>query len=213
MDLISVAGATSKAGKTTLVCNLLRMLGPQTATAIKFSTNYGKPRGCHLGSPCEVCDLLEGFRVITDPSVIQMHDKDTGRFTNAGARQVIWTIAREYATEEAWSATRRLTGDDALLVIEGSRIVPVARPTLRFYLVHAAIPPKLWKDSAAGMIRNADVVCINTHGDVDVRDGVRETVTMLRGERGFVESDAAQPLHTWLPASTIERLLALNHRA
>lgn len=212
MKLISVAGATSKSGKTTLVCNLLQGFGPDRATAVKFSTNYGKPRGCHLGSPCEVCDLMTGFRVITDPAIIRTHDKDTGRFTDAGARRVIWTIAREYATAEAWTATRTQCGDESLLIIEGSRVVSVAQPVIRFYLVHAAIPPKQWKDSAAGLIRDSDVVCINTQANVAVREKVRETVASLRGERSFVEADASQPLDSWVPLAPMQKLRELGYR-
>lgn len=209
MQLISVAGATSKSGKTTLVCNLLGAFGHWRASAVKFSTNYGKPRGCHLGSPCEVCDLNDGFRIITDPAIIRVHDKDTGRFSDAGARQVIWTIAREYATAAAWDATLETLAGDSMVVIEGSRVVSVAQPSMRFYLVHAAIPPAQWKDSAASLIRGADVVVINTQNGVAVRDGVREAVIMLRGGEDFVEGNVSQPIASWLPASPANKLTNL----
>lgn len=209
MKLISVSGATSKAGKTSLVCNLLRTAGAGSLTAVKFATNYGKPRGCHLGSPCAVCDLMEDFRVITDARTIEMHDKDTGRFAASGARRVIWTIAREYATARAWRATEELVEDESVCVIEGSRVATITNHALRFYVVHAAIPPRLWKDSAALLLRRADVVCINTHGGVAVRDGVREAVTLLRGREDYIETDVTQPLQTWLPSEMLEQLLNL----
>ena len=53
--LLSVSGATSRAGKTAAAVTMLRAV--PGATAVKFTTTDDTFTGCPRGTPCVVCDI------------------------------------------------------------------------------------------------------------------------------------------------------------
>ncbi|MFI5008252.1 MAG: hypothetical protein ACHQKZ_12460, partial [Solirubrobacterales bacterium] len=118
--LLSVSGATSRAGKTAAAVSLLRAV--PGATAVKFTTTDDAFTGCPRGTPCVVCDIDVPFRLIEDPAVLRQPGTDTDRFAAAGAGRVVWAITKPIAAAAAWEAVQaRFAGSP--VVMEGSRVV------------------------------------------------------------------------------------------
>src|SRR5260221_5786559 len=104
LKLISVAGASSRAGKTAAAVTVLRALGPGAASAVKFTTTDDVFERCPRGTPCVVCDIDVPFRIVEDPSVLREAGTDTDRLAEAGASRVVWCIAKAAAAEPALRA-------------------------------------------------------------------------------------------------------------
>src|SRR5262245_60753095 len=136
MFLVSVAGACSRSGKTALAVSLLRTLAPRGAAAVKFTTTADVFERCPRGQPCIVCDIDVPFRLVTDARVLGEPGTDTERLGAAGARSVLWAIAKRQAVRPAWQAVLKRLQDVPSVVMEGSTIVELARPALLLFVVH-----------------------------------------------------------------------------
>jgi hypothetical protein len=163
MRIISVAGATSKAGKTELAEQLIAYCSRQyhPVIAVKFTTTSDLPSPCPRGAPCTVCDLSDAFRIVTDPAILNQPRKNTHRFAVAGADQVLWVIARKSQLENAYQHLLAHIPDHALVIMEGSTITELCRPDLLFYIFANNIPATKWKNSASRILEKADVILRN----------------------------------------------------
>lgn len=164
MRIISIAGATSKAGKTLLAEQIIRYCADRyrPVYAVKFSTTSDLPSPCPRGAPCNVCDLSDAFRIVQDPAVLMQQGKNTHRLAEAGATDVLWVISRKSCLEEAYRHLLAHIPENALAVFEGSTITGLCRPDLLLYVFANHIPATKWKDSAARILESADVVIRNT---------------------------------------------------
>lgn len=94
--VIAITGAASRAGKTTAMEALIPILRHRghRVTALKVTrTHIGDCPRMH--PTCTTCnDLAAPFQLITDEKRIQMPGKDTGRYSAAGAEQVLWLQAQ-----------------------------------------------------------------------------------------------------------------------
>lgn len=206
MRIAAVSGATSRAGKTTVAESLLRALPRGTAAAVKFTTTDEVFERCPRGSVCVVCDIDVPFRIVRDPAVLREAGTDTDRLAAAGAREVVWAIARAGSAALAWSAVRRMLEGTPLAVLEGSTVVEqgLARPELRLFVAHRSIPPARWKPTSGALVAAADRVIIHTEGPspapvvIDALDACGAA-----GKR--VITDAGRPLGEWAP--DVERRL------
>src|SRR5262245_8502222 len=150
LALVSVSGAASRAGKTSLAVTLLRSLPPSSAVAVKFTTTEDVFERCPRGTPCVVCDIDVPFRIVEDARVLDEPGTDTARLAGAGARRVIWAISRASAVRAAWSRVAGMA--EGLAVMEGSTIVDVARPDLLLFVAHPFLQPARWKATSAPLI-------------------------------------------------------------
>ena len=92
-------------------CRSSRPCRAGSASAVKFTTTEDVFERCPRGTPCVVCDIDVPFRIVDDPAVLAEAGTDTDRLGRAGARRVLWAIAKEHAAEAAWRAVRsRLAG-------------------------------------------------------------------------------------------------------
>ena len=200
MHLISVAGACSRSGKTALAVTLLRAL-PSGAAGVKFTTTDDVFERCPRGTPCVVCDIAVPYRIIDDPSVLAKPGTDTARLGEAGARRVLWAIAKRNAAPAAWQAVRtRLSGEGAV-VMEGSTIVDLSSPDLCFFVVHPFLAPERWKSTSTALLERADAVIVNLP-QVERRrpsPAVLAEITRLRGRDDAREADVTRPLADWAP--------------
>ncbi len=198
MALISVAGATSRAGKTALAASLLRGLAPGSASAVKFTTTEDVFERCPRGTPCLVCDIDRPFRLVTEESVLREPGTDTDRLAEAGARRVVWAIARRSAVAAAWAAVTPLVAGGPV-VMEGSTITFEARPSLTFFVVHPFLDPARWKQSSGALLESADCVVVNRPAN-ETREpaaAVLEAIHERRGHRDVRVADVTTPLATW----------------
>jgi len=91
--IVGVGGLTSEVGKTTLLCDLLRMVPGWEA----IKTTRGHYRSCGKDAhTCCVSHLLEDKAVIrSGREETYARNKDTGRYWEAGAKNVHWVIATD----------------------------------------------------------------------------------------------------------------------
>jgi molybdopterin-guanine dinucleotide biosynthesis protein len=205
-NLISVAGACSRSGKTALAETLLRTLEGRAA-AVKFTTTDNVFERCPRGAPCVVCDISVPYRVIDDPRVLDEAGTDTARLRAAGAHPVLWAIAKEEAAAAAWEAVRSRISSADRVVMEGSTIVDLARPILCFFVVHPFLSPDRWKPTSAALLERADAVIVNLPRSERRRPSpvVLAEIARLRGRPDAREGDVTRPLSEWAP-DLIERL-------
>lgn len=217
MRLISVAGATSRAGKTALAVSLLESLGARRAAAVKFTTTEDVFERCPRGTACIVCDIQVPYRLVDEETVLRQPGTDTDRLARAGARQVVWAIARASALESAWTAVRRRIAGDALVVMEGSSVVKLARPDLLLFVAHPHLLPERWKPTTRSLVERADAVIVNR----PVRErrapspSVVAALTRFRGGEAPIVADVTRPLAEWAPRlaeALPERRLAIPAR-
>src|SRR5688500_11311651 len=200
MRIVSVSGACSRAGKTTVAESLLRALPPGSAAAVKFTTTEDVFERCPRGSACVVCDIDVPFRIVRDPAVLREAGTDTDRLAAAGAREVVWAIARSAAAPLAWAAVTRVLEGTPLAILEGSTVVEqgLARPELRLFVAHRSVPPDRWKPTSAVLIAAADRVVIHTAGPAPA-SRVVEALDALGARGKRVTADTARPLREWAP--------------
>jgi molybdopterin-guanine dinucleotide biosynthesis protein len=209
VHLISVAGACSRSGKTALAVTLLRAL-PTGAAAVKFTTTNDVFERCPRGTPCLVCDIRVPYRIVEDPRVLSEAGTDTARLGEAGARPVLWAIAKENAAASAWEKVRSRVSGAETVIMEGSTIVNLASPTLCLFVVHPFLAPERWKATSAALLERADAVVVN-RPQAERRGPSRAVLaqlTRLRGKDDLREGDVTRPLAEWAP-DLAERLRAL----
>lgn len=200
MALVSVAGASSRAGKTSLLVSVLRALPEAAAAAVKFTTTEDVFERCPRGTPCVVCDIDVPFRLVEDPRVLDEPGTDTARLGAAGARRVVWAIARAGSVEPAWRRVRGAVGT-GLVVMEGSTIVDVAQPDLLLFVAHPFLSPDRWKPTTAALAARADAVVLNRpHGESrEPSAAVRDALAAARGRDDLRVADVTAPLGEWAP--------------
>src|SRR5262245_53857977 len=118
--LVSVSGACSRSGKTALAATLIRACPPGSTLAVKFTTTEEVFKRCPRGTACVVCDIDVPFRIVTEKPLLEQPGTDTERLGSAGARRVIWAIARQSAVETAWATVKAMVGDASHVVMEGT---------------------------------------------------------------------------------------------
>jgi hypothetical protein len=199
VHILSVSGTCSRAGKTALAETLLRALPKGAAAAVKFTTTEEVFSRCPRGSRCVVCDIEVPFRVITEPAVLREPGTDTARLLAAGARRVLWAIARESAAPAAWSAVAGMLDED-VVVLEGSSVVErgLARPDLGLFVAHRSLPPDRWKPTSAALVASSDHVVVHSaSGDASPRVVAALDAMGAAGKR--MVADVTRPLRDWAP--------------
>lgn len=210
MSLVSVAGATSRAGKTALAASILRALPQGSATAVKFTTTEDVFERCPRGTPCVVCDIDVPFRIVSDASVLRQPGTDTDRLAQAGARRVLWAIARRGAVKDAWRHVSSLL-EPGLWVMEGSTITFEAKPELTVFVVHPFLDPARWKETSAQLLGTADAVVVNRPA-AEARAPSPSVLAAIRARRerdDVLVADVTQPLSEWAP-QLLSRIGALS---
>lgn len=212
MALVSVAGACSRSGKTALACSLLAAVPPGQALAVKFTSTEDVFERCPRGAPCAVCDIDVPYRLVRDEQVLQEPGTDTARLLLAGAREVLWCIARQGALVPAWRAVSGACAGAGLVVMEGSTIVTLARPELLLFVAHPWLAPARWKAGSDELARRADVVVVNRPRS-ETRPPASEVLERLHGARGRDDlrvADVTLPLEAWAPELSARLLAAVT---
>jgi hypothetical protein len=198
--IVSVSGACSRSGKTAAAVALLQALPRDSAVAVKFTTTEDTFVRCPRGTPCVVCDIDVPFRLIEDPAVLREAGTDTDRLAAAGARRVVWAIAKASAAPEAWEAVRaRLDGGP--VVIEGSTVAGLARPDLRLFVAHPFLLPERWKPTTPALVGSADLVVVNCPAGERRPPSPSVLAALARHRKGreVRVADVARPLAEWAP--------------
>jgi hypothetical protein len=206
MRKIAVAGACSRSGKTAAAVSVVRALSARSASAIKFTTTEDVFKRCPRGAPCIVCDIDVPYRIVKDEATLRQPGTDTDRLAEAGARPVVWAIAKQASVEPAWRAVQALVGG-ATCVIEGSTVVELASPDLLVFVVHPFLAPARWKPTTGPLLRRADLVVVN-QPSAERRGPSAEVLAGIAPYRPIGDvrvADVDRPLVEWAP-ELVERL-------
>lgn len=196
-----MAGACSRSGKTALAATLLQARAARPALAVKFTTTDDVFERCPRGTACVVCDIDVPFRIVEDAATLRQAGTDTDRLAAAGARRVIWTIAKASHAALAWRATRERLRDAAWVVVEGSTVVDLARPDTLFFVAHPFLSPARWKPTSEPLVARADAVVVNRPAG-EARPPspeVLEALVRFRGRDDLLIADVTRPLADWAP--------------
>ncbi len=129
--IITVSGAHSGVGKTTLVEKLLSRLAGWSA--IKVTTIKKGP--CPKEIACGVCERQERpFTIISNARTINQKGKDTERMKKAGARKVLWLVANPQGLKEGLEAAFKKLKNTNGIVIEGTSVLKFIKPDLNIYV-------------------------------------------------------------------------------
>jgi hypothetical protein len=198
---IAVAGACSRSGKTAAAVSVLQALPAGSAAAVKFTTTEDVFKRCPRGSPCIVCDIDVPYRIVRDEATLREPGTDTDRLAAAGARSVVWAIAKQAAAASAWRAVEGLVAETPACVIEGSTVVEMAAPDLLIFVVHPFLAPARWKPTTPALLRRADVVVVNRPA-AERREPSADVLDAVAAHRPLREVrvvDVARPLAFWAP--------------
>ncbi len=150
MKIISITGAKSHVGKSTLAAKVISWL--KQPAAIK----------CTLPRKGE---KFETF--VTDSSkIIDQAGTDTWAFRKAGANPVVWVHTNPEAFSVSFNEALSLVNQATWLVIEGNRSLQAVEPDL---IVFVTTIQGEMKPSAILPLEKAHVIIINIHSE-DERD-------------------------------------------
>jgi hypothetical protein len=197
--ILSVVAPGNGSGKTLTLSAILGAF-PGRLSAVKFTTVFKDGVNCPRTAKACACHELKGlYTVVTDPATLAMQDTDTGRLAGAGARAVLWCLARPGAQAAAWDHLRRehLSERDDLLT-EGNTMVPVLDPDLLIMVMSAQVERARWKADAWPLARSANLVIINRHDSSESEiAALADEVTRQRGGRAPLVEDVGRPLASW----------------
>jgi|Deesub1362A_J573_1020465.scaffolds.fasta_scaffold00361_7 hypothetical protein len=153
--IISVAGAHSGVGKTTLCSLLLREL--RDYGAIKFTKEA-------FGTP-----------LIDSEEIILQKGKDTAIMVSSGAKKVILIGGQGETLRDALERAIGMMRPFRGVIIEGNGPIEFLRPDLLIFVIG---PDRKIKAPAMGILERADIVVVNSEG------GERDTSLMDRLRTG-----------------------------
>jgi|Deesub1362A_J573_1020465.scaffolds.fasta_scaffold00165_5 molybdopterin-guanine dinucleotide biosynthesis protein len=150
--IIGVGGDKSGAGKTSLVCRLLQSL-----------KGWGAVK-------CTPTPLYSA--VIDDIETLAQKDKDTARFLEAGAEEVIWV----QSTKEDLEETLRIAVDRLShlkgVIVEGNSAIEVLMPDIVIFIFKGE--SEGLKESAKNTLKMADLVIYKKEPSIKTPANVRK---------------------------------------
>ncbi len=162
--IIGVGGAGSSSGKTTFASALIRALvrerhnaedeSYQSSASLKFILSDKKNWGAIKYTRTEF------YSSITDtPEILNEPEKDTRRFLEAGAQEVLWVQSPPENLDEVMPlAIERLSYLDGI-IIEGNSAIEFAKPNIIVFV--SAKDNGEIKQSARGILSKADIVIMS----------------------------------------------------
>jgi len=200
---VGVGGFSSNAGKTTLMCELLRALPPGWE-AIKITR--GHYRSC--GKDPHVCCVSH---LLADEPVIRSGraetyaaGKDTGRYWDAGASNVHWVVVTDKQVERGIkSALERVRAKGVL--IEGTSFVQFVAVDLMLMAARAGTGAERIKPSARRALAKTDALYL-------FDDGADASHARSRFDAWRASDAAGENLTRDIPVYTSEDLPRLAER-
>lgn len=144
--IISVTGAHSRVGKTTLCSILLREL--KGFGAIKFTKT-------HQGTDNKIPDSL----LIDDVNILNQRGKDTAIFLQSGAERVFWIQSSYNELKDILKVAISRMNDLKGIVIEGNSPVDFITPSLIIFII--GVGGEI-KPSAIKVSEKADIVIVSS---------------------------------------------------
>lgn len=140
MKIISVTGAHSGVGKTSLAALLLREM--KGFSAIKITKT----------------ELFTS--ITTDEKVLSEKGKDTSILKEGGANKVIWIRSTQRDLKDSLSQALSMLGDSRGVIIEGNSSLDFIEPDLIIFVMKEDLSEL--KPSGSKALEKADLIMINT---------------------------------------------------
>ena len=128
MKIVTISGTCSEVGKTGLVCDLLARL-PGWA-AVKVTRGHYRSCGKDPETCCVSGLLGEEPRVFGDRAETVVEGKDTARYWQAGAAEVLWVVAARGQEDDGLARALARLGAFPGVLVEGNRVVEGLTPDL-----------------------------------------------------------------------------------
>ena len=151
MKIITVSGAHSNVGKTTFIEWLLKKL--KGWSCLKVTVLH--KGNCPVGRICTACEELSSkFFIVHDRRVLEEKGKDTQRFKEAGAKEVLWLRAKPYGLKQGIKKTISRFKDAVGLIIESTSALKYLSPDLAILLTQK---DSVLKKSARQILKKIDL--------------------------------------------------------
>jgi molybdopterin-guanine dinucleotide biosynthesis protein len=174
--IIGVGGSCSNSGKTTLACSLLKYF--------RNGVNNQQGRARNIQDALdpaltEACSQSDGFQkwgavkytktelyasLVDDRAALSRKEKDTGRFIDAGADEVLWVKSPPQELGEVLPvAMDRLSRLDGLIV-EGNSVIEFLNPDIVIFIF--GNKKTLWKTSIERLVGISDIIVYENESDL-----------------------------------------------
>lgn len=150
--IIGIGGAHSKVGKTTITCQILKRLSGWGAIKYTKTSFYSS--------------------IVDSPEILRQENKDTDRFFDAGAQDVLWVQSPPEGLKEVLQIAIDRLSHLKGIIIEGNSAIEALEPDI---VVFVSINEEL-KRGAEKILEMADAVIY----DKDPPKGTPETVKRFR---------------------------------
>lgn len=173
--IISITGATSNVGKTSLIETLLKKLSGKWGVCKVTLCRPERKHRCPHGKEesCGICsEDLSSFIAETNSAVLRQEGKDTWRYYEAGAAQVVWVRSRPEALQEGVeAAVKKLTGLTGI-IFEGNNALTVLEPDVSVMVLGS---PVKYKASAKKIL--SKIGLSGEASDPELQKAIVEAVT------------------------------------
>jgi hypothetical protein len=157
--ILAVASPANGSGKTSLAAALVSAL--PGSTAVKFTTVRRDGSRCPRGAGTCACHSLQGpYTIIDDPQILLQPGTDTWRLATAGARRVLWCLARPDAYEPLLQDLE-LRLDTGPLITEGNSVLSHLPQARILFVLRPDQPPHRFKESTFPLLQRAGAVVVN----------------------------------------------------
>lgn len=188
--IVAIGGFTSNSGKTTLVCELLRVLSGWEA--IKMSRGHYRSCGKDPQACC-ISPLLGDEPVVrSGRAETYAPGKDTGRYWEAGAANVHWAIVTDRQVEGGVLAALERVKSPGVL-IEGNSFLRFVEAD--FSVVVARTDVLKIKPSARRALSKASAIYLSD-GEEGIDASVRSRFDEWQRQAGLGEAFATLPIYT-----------------
>jgi hypothetical protein len=180
--IVSISGFSSNVGKTTLLCDLLRL---NTGwEAIKISRGHYRSCGKDPQACCISPLLGEKPLILSGRAATFAEGKDTGRYWAAGASNVHWLICTSEQVEQgAREALARVEGEGVF--VEGTSFLKHVRAD--YSIMVAGTPVGEIKSSAARVIEQVSAIYAGrSEPEAGLLTTIREKLARRGGKLGDV---------------------------
>jgi hypothetical protein len=189
--IVSVASHGNGAGKTRLITSLLEA-HPGRFAAVKFTTIFRDGQFCPKDEQARcACSKLHGeYHVITDEATLSQDDTDTGRIWAAGARPVLWALAREGGHGKAWEHAREFLRPEAEVLTEGNTALLTIPSDVLLFVVNPCAQRRFWKSNWRPLAERAHAIVVN---EAPMALGRRKPASLEEAAASLAEVQEAAP--------------------
>ncbi len=166
-SLLLIGSTTRMAGKTTLVCKIIKKFSNKNIIAVKITPIRKSDKKYHN----EVLNNPTGF--VIEEEKTKNAGKDTSLFLAAGAKKSFWIRAQSNHIENAISKLLKKIPKGALLICESNSLRQIIEPSL-FILVKGK--GKI-KPSSSKVIKYADIRVYSSEFD-----NLLQNLRIIRGK-------------------------------